>query len=349
MTISTPMTLGQLGWKHSFQQQLSLDELTECTPFRVTQQHRTHYLLIGEEGEHKLEMHHSLPPMTVGDWVLIDKQGHFVRCLERLSLIKRKAAGSKISEQFIAANIDTLFIVCALNEDFNLSRIERFIALAREAGPEPVVILSKADLCEDTLHYIQQVQSIDPFISVQAVNGLDAQAIDSVSPWCGEGKTIALTGSSGVGKSTLLNQLSQQEVQQTNDIRLDDGKGRHTTTSRSMHWVPDGTIVIDTPGMREVQIFDCTEGLEETFQDVITLIERCRFSDCQHESEPGCAVNKAIDNGTLSARRLSNYLKLEREQRRNSESIAEQRERHRQFGKHVKSTQAESRKRKKGY
>ncbi|MGR5118501.1 ribosome small subunit-dependent GTPase A [Vibrio astriarenae] len=342
----TSLTLNQLGWKGFFQQQLTLDDYENTCFGRVIAHHRSGYIVWTEQGEKHLDIHHSLPPMTVGDWVILSTQNEFIRLLDRRSLFSRKAAGSKVAEQFIAANIDTLFIVVSLNDDFNLSRIERYLALAHEAEVEPVIVLTKADLCRQTQELKQQVMKLNPLLMVESVNSLDADSIQCLSAWCKVGQTVAFMGSSGVGKSTLVNTLLGQEMQETGGIREDDSKGRHTTTSRSIHILPAGGVLIDTPGMRELQLADCEQGVSETFADVESLASQCRFSDCSHDSEPGCAIQAALASGELELRRLNNYQKLLREQRHNGATLAEQRAHDKQLGKMYRSIQGEARNRK---
>ncbi|SNX47957.1 Putative ribosome biogenesis GTPase RsgA [Vibrio thalassae] len=287
--------------------------------------------------------------MTVGDWILLDEQHRFLRLLERRSLFRRKAPGSKVDEQFIAANVDTVFIVCSLNDDFNLSRIERYLTLVNEAQAEAVIVLTKSDLCDDADPKRQQVQELDPFLLIETVNALESSTLQGLRSWCGKGQTIAFMGSSGVGKSTLVNSLMNNHVQVTGAIREDDSKGRHTTTSRSIHKMPEGGLLLDTPGMREIQLTASEVGLAETFSDVELLVEQCRFGDCQHTNEPGCAIRTALENDAIDARRVDNYFKLMREQARNSASLAERRSNDKQLGKFYRSVQSESRNRKKGY
>lgn len=263
--VSTSNPLKQLGWKPFFQQQLTLDDYDNTIFARVIAHHRSGYLLATETGQVHLNAHHSLPNMTVGDWVILNEDQQFVRLLDRLSLFSRKAAGSKVVEQLIAANVDTVFIVCSLNDDFNLSRIERYLALAHEAEVEPVIVLSKADLCDNTDELKSQVKKLDPLLAIETVNGLEIESASKLMTWCKEGQTLAFIGSSGVGKSTLVNALLGQQEQATGHIREDDSKGRHTTTSRSIHLLPDGGILIDTPGMRELQLADCESGVSEHF------------------------------------------------------------------------------------
>ncbi|CAE6961841.1 Small ribosomal subunit biogenesis GTPase RsgA [Vibrio sp. B1FIG11] len=347
--LTQPHPLKLLGWKPFFQQQLTLDDYENTLFARVIAHHRSGYVVVSEQGETHLPIHTSLPSMTVGDWVILNHQQQFSRLLERRSLFSRKAAGSKVAEQLIAANVDTVFIVCSLNHDFNLSRIERYLALINEADVEPVIVLTKADLCDDADELKAQVQKLDPLLMVESVNGLDESDVTKLMGWCGEGQTVAFIGSSGVGKSTLVNTLLGEQEQATGGIREDDSKGRHTTTSRSIHLLPSGGILMDTPGMREIQLADCEAGVSETFADVEALAENCRFSDCQHQTEPGCAVQAAIEDGTLEMRRFTNYQKLLREQAHNGATLAEQRAQSKQFGKMVRSIVGEKRKHQRGY
>lgn len=342
------ISLSELGWKPFFQQQLSLDEWETVHTARVMAQHRSQLAIMTESGEQSLPVTANMPPLTVGDWILLSQTNQFVRQLERSSLFSRKAAGSKVDSQLIAANIDTVFIVCSMNNDFNLNRIERYLTLANEAGVEPVIVLTKADLCDDPSQYVQQVHQLDPMLMVEAVNGLEPDSASVLSSWCRHGKTVAFLGSSGAGKSTLINTLQGSEIQQTGGIREDDSKGRHTTTSRSLHLTPAGGLLLDTPGMRELQLADCEQGLDTTFADISLLAEQCRFSDCQHNNEPGCAVQLAIANGDLDERRLNNYHKLNREQAFNGATLAERRANDRAFGKLCKAYQKEKRRQKNG-
>ena len=353
---SLQASLIELGWNNHFIQQLSLDEWDDCMPVRVIEQHRSE-LVVSTEGES-----FTIPsptqldtPLTVGDWLLLNQDKSFNRLLDRTSSFKRKAAGGQSKTQLIAANVDTLFIVSSMNNDFNLNRIERYLVLANDAGVEPVVVLTKADLCDDETaqNYISTAQSLDPYLMIVSVNALDQQALSQFSAWCRPGKTLALLGSSGVGKSTLANLLVGEDALLTGGIREDDSKGRHTTTARSLHLIPKsdelaGGLLLDTPGMRELQLTDVEEGIEETFQDVMAFAERCKFADCTHESDlpssSGCAVQAAIESGELQARRLISFQKLQREDAMNSATLAERREKDKKFGKMVKSVMGESKK-----
>ncbi|MGY5450225.1 ribosome small subunit-dependent GTPase A [Agarivorans sp. MS3-6] len=348
--MSISFSLSQLGWKPFFQQQLNLNELSSSVPARVFEQHRSEYLLATESGMQRLNITANMPKMAVGDWLLINTQdtgeSSFIKQLEPATLFSRKAVGTRAELQLIAANVDTVFIVCSLNSNFNLSRIERYLALANEAKVDPVVVLSKADTCDDVPHYQQQVQRLDPLLMVEAVNALDTNDVAKLAAWCKQGQTVAFMGSSGVGKSTLINTLLGEATSQTGAIRESDSKGRHTTTARSMHLMAEGGLLLDTPGMRELQLSDCEEGVNATFNDITELAEQCKFANCQHNSEPGCQVRLAIDQGELDERRLVNYQKLMREQQFNAASIAERRASDKEFGKMVKSVQSGSRHRK---
>lgn len=335
--------LTHLGWSPFFQQQLTLDEWESVTPARVIEQHKSKLAVQTATELVVMPVTGSTPDLTVGDWVLLESDGRLLRVMERHSCFKRKAAGHKVAEQLLAANVDTAFILSSLNDDFNLSRIERYLSVVYEAGAEPVVVLSKADLCADADDLLQQVQSLDSQLSVLAINCKEAASAERLTPFLSRGKTMVLLGSSGAGKSTLTNALLGEQRQQTGEIREDGDKGRHTTTHRSLLVSPDGFLIIDTPGMRELQLSDCESGVHATFADVVDLVDQCRFNDCQHQSEPGCAVRKALESGELDERRYINYAKLLKEQAVNSASIAERRSASKSQSKMYKQTQAAGR------
>ncbi len=344
---SNPSLL-DLGWCAYFEEQLQKTESVSFSVGRIIEQHRSHLLVASEKGTVKVSPSSLMDSVCVGDWVLFDDGHQLRRLLTRQSLFSRKAPGSKVGMQLIAANIDTLLIVSSLNDDFNLNRIERFLSLAKEAKVEPVVILTKADLCLDEAKKRKEVQSLDPFLSVHSINALDKAHLSELSSYCQTGKTVAFMGSSGVGKSTLMNGLLGAEIMQTAGIREDDSKGRHTTTFRTMKWLEKGGLLMDTPGMRELQLSDCEQGISETFSEIAALAEQCRFSDCQHAQEPDCAIQKAIQNESLSLRRFENYQKLMREQAFNGATLAQKREKDKAFGKMISRVQTQSRIFKKG-
>ena len=346
--MTTTPTMHDLGWRPFFQQQLSLDELTDFNIGRVIEQHKSGAVVMNDAGQKSLFQTPNDDKVCVGDWVLFDDSLKLYRCLERQSLFRRKAPGSKVDVQLISANIDTVMIVSSLNNDFNLGRIERYLALANEAQVEAVIVLTKADLCNDVDDKVQQVQKLDPLLLVYAINALAKDEVAKLMTYCQTGKTLAFLGSSGVGKSTLLNSFLGNEVQDTGSIREDDSKGRHTTTYRALRWFEQGGLLLDTPGMRELQLSFCEQGVSDTFAEITELITQCKFSNCSHNNEPGCVILAALDDGTLDPRRFKSYQKLMREQEFNSSTLAQKRAKDKALGKMINTVQAESRHFKKG-
>jgi ribosome biogenesis GTPase / thiamine phosphate phosphatase len=336
VTHADELKLKDFGWGAHFQAQLSDEDMT-AAPVRVMAVHRDALEVAGPAFEGRVQPlagDGESEVATVGDWLLLDAATHRPqRVLERRSVFKRKGAGKDRRVQLIAANVDTLLLVTSANQDFNPARLERYLALASEAEVTPVIVITKADLADDVSAYVTPAQRLMPGLIVEAFDARDPRAIANLTPWFGRGQTLALLGSSGVGKSTIVNTAAQAHVQDTRDIREDDARGRHTTTGRSLHRLASGAWIMDTPGMRELQIVDVAGGLEEVFSDVAALAGTCRFSDCTHEGEPGCAVQSAIADGSLEGARLKRYQKLQREERRNSESLADAHARNRRFGR----------------
>ncbi len=310
----------RLGWNAFFGEHFKKFAET-CEPGRVTTVHKSGYKVYLREGEVRARASGNLRRSggrpAVGDWVAVsrDDAGSFTiqAIMPRRSKISRKEAGRATGEQIIVANVDTIFIVTSLNRDFNLRRLERYLAIVKDSGAEPVVILSKSDVCEDKDQKVGEVREIAPDVKVYAISALENDGLEQLSPYLREGMTVALIGSSGVGKSTLINVLEGRERQKVGEIREDDSRGRHVTTERELIPLESGGIIIDNPGMRELQLWDAGDGLRDLFQDIDELARQCKFSDCRHETEPGCAVKAAINSGALPIKRLESYRKLQKE------------------------------------
>jgi ribosome biogenesis GTPase len=333
--------LAELGWKSFFSTQLEADERAAFNPVRVMAVHRNRIHVAGPGIDTLIPPYiaaggNDESPATVGDWLLLDRatlRPH--RRLTRMSLFKRRAAGTGREVQLIAANVDTLFIVSSCNQDFNVARLERYLALARETHVTPVVVLTKADLFETPQDFARAAAKLLPGLVVEVLDARHANSAASLLPWCGKGDTVALVGSSGVGKSTLINTLAGGGIA-TQGIRADDAKGRHTTTARSFHRLRAGGWLLDTPGMRELQLTDVAAGLADVFADIIALAQTCRFRDCGHETEPGCAVQAALGAGTLDTARVRRWRKLTAENAHNAATLAQRRAAERAFGRMAK-------------
>ena len=300
-------------------------------PARITAVHKERYELICEYGQtygrlktsiYYVEGYESFP--TTGDFVLIQYNysgdSQIVKTLERKSKFARNdfsghAVGNvkTVKEQVVAANFDYVFIMLSLNHDFNLKRIERYLILAWQSGAIPVVVLTKADLVDDYLEPVSVVEKVAIGVGVYAVSAKTGYGIDKLSDYLKLRKTLVFLGSSGVGKSSLVNALAGEEIMAVNEIREDDSRGRHTTTHRQLVMLPNGVMIIDTPGLRELGMWDVIVGLGEAFKDVEQYFGKCKFADCKHQSEPGCAIKEAIANGELSQERWNSYLQLKRE------------------------------------
>jgi ribosome biogenesis GTPase len=311
------ITLSSLGWSKFFEDQLEPHE-AGFTRHRIATVHRARLTAISQTGPVGLTLpvHSHTGHFAVGDWVLADPQTQLLyRRLNRKTVLERRIEGSK-TPQLAGANINTLFIVTSCNADFNPARLERYLALANEAGTTPVTLLTKADTAPDAQTYQKQASALQRGLAVVILDPRSGDAAAALTPWCRDGQTVALVGSSGVGKSTLVNTLAgltPERAQETGRIREHDGKGRHTTTSRSLHAIAGGGWVIDTPGMRSLRVSDAAFGIETLFAEITELAPHCRFRDCTHAHEPGCAVQKALAAGTLDPERLTRWRKLSEE------------------------------------
>lgn len=330
------LTYEDLGWSAFFKHQQ--DAACSLIPFRVSAVHRDRLTGLCPDGECAL----TPPPQlstgdfAVGDWVLCDDAHRVVRRLDRQTSLSRRAAGTAAQEQLIAANVDVLFITSSCNADFNPARLERYLALASQAGCYPVVVLTKADTCDDPRDFARQAEALAPFLTVLTVDARDPADLTQIAGWCASGQTAALVGSSGVGKTTLTNGLTGGH-DDIAGIREDDAKGRHTTTVRALRRMINGGWLIDTPGMRALRLFEAGDGIDSVFADLVELAESCRYGDCSHVTEPGCAVQAAIAEGQIPPERLLRWQKLQREDRYNSETVAQSRARDKAFGKMVRS------------
>ena len=321
-----PLSLAELGWSAFFDDQLDQGE-AGLARMRVATVHRARVTAESQSGPVKLNLpgQANTADYAVGDWVLVEPDTRIpVRRLERKTTLQRRTEGGG-APQLIAANVDTLFIVTSCNEDLNVARLERYLALANESGTTPVILLTKADQVADTGPWRDQVSGLQRGLEVVALDATAPDAALALAPWCAIGQTVALVGSSGVGKSSLLNTLADkapEEAQLTGSIREADAKGRHTTTSRSLHRIARGGWVIDTPGIRTLHASDLSVGLDLVFAEITELVPECRFRDCTHDHEPGCAVQAAVAAGRLDPVRLERWRKLVDENRTNTPTLS---------------------------
>ena len=321
------MKRNELGWNDYLNNEFTAYEERGYTVGRVMLEHKRLYRVETESGEYLAEVsgkyrfeaasREDYP--AVGDWVVLserpsERKATIQALLPRFSKFSRKAAGLTTEEQIVAANVDTVFLVQSLNYDFNARRLERYLIMAWESGANPVIVLTKADLCEDVAERIKDVEAVALGVPVFAISVKDETGLEELAPFFTTGKTVALLGSSGAGKSTLTNFLLGEEKQVIQEVRSDDDRGRHTTTYRELYLLPTGGLVLDTPGMRELQLWEADGAtVGQSFRDVEELAEQCYFRDCKHENEPRCAVQRAISEGALEAARYQSYVKLQRE------------------------------------
>ncbi|UCG38345.1 MAG: ribosome small subunit-dependent GTPase A [bacterium] len=321
--------LSALGFGPFFEQQLQSWVDDGGIPARIAAEHRGGYVVWSAAGSGRAQLAGRLRPELadagapgVGDWVVIrdapaaDHETVIERIFKRRTVFTRGAAGREARVQVVAANVDLVFAVCGLDADFNVRRIERYLARIWASGAQPAVILNKADICADIDARVAEVESHAIGVPVHVISALHSEGLEEVRACIQYGMTVALVGSSGAGKSTLVNALLGEERMRTGELRAKDGRGRHITTHRQLILLPGGGLLLDTPGMRELQLLD-DEGIDTVFEDIAALASRCRFRDCRHDTEPGCAVKEAVESGALDTRRFANYRKLEREAQAN--------------------------------
>lgn len=346
--------LTPFGWDERWAEAFAPHAASGLEPARVAIEYNHIFRLYTASGEvkaqhagrllHEATGRHMLA--AVGDWVAIDRrpgQGHAVieAVLPRRSRFSRKVAGDVTEEQIVAANIDVVFLVMGLDHDYNPRRLERYLLLACESGATPVVLLTKADLCDAVADRVTEVRDLAPGVGVFALRALKGEGLEPVAARLPPGQTGALLGSSGAGKSTIINALSGVDVMKTQEVRAHDSRGRHTTRHRQLIVLPGGGLVIDTPGMREIQLWDVSRTMRETFDEIEALAGRCHFTDCRHRDEPRCAVTAAVAAGELAAERLASYLKLQDEQqaidaRKDVRARLDEKRRGRSIGKALK-------------
>ena len=320
------MKLTELGWNPRWEQAFESMYERHLEPARVVREDRGRYVVLNPSGarvavvtgrfRHEVLRRAGFP--AVGDWVAIQApaggdQATIHAVLPRSSAFMRKVAGETTEEQVVAANVDTLFLIVGLDGDYNLRRLERHLAAAWDSGAVPVVVLNKADLASDLEAAVAEAEAAAPGVAVAAVSARDRTGLDALSAWLAPGATVAMVGSSGVGKSTLVNALLGEERQAVNEVRASDARGRHTTTRRELLPLPGGALLIDTPGLREFQMWAGAADLGDAFPEIERLAKTCRFRDCRHDSEPGCALTDAVARGTLDPARLASWRKLQRE------------------------------------
>ena len=344
----------RLGWTPERDTEFEEHREDGLTPARVAVEHRSAYVLYGEHGELRAELagrlRHEETWPAVGDWVAVREPATIAAVLPRRTVFSRKEPWLAAKEQVLAANADVVFVTTALTPtDFKPRRLERYLATAWESGAEPALVLTKPDLCNDVAAAVLEVEAIAFGVAVHVVNGLSGEGVSELGGYLAGNRTVALLGSSGVGKSTIVNRLAGGELMPTAEIG-EDGRGRHTTRHRELIPLAGGGLVLDTPGLRELQLWDVSQGLEQTFEDVAALAATCRFADCGHEREPGCAVREALRDGSLPRERFESWRKLQRElarleRRVDARARSEHSEQIRREARHRRRTQRPPRRR----
>jgi ribosome biogenesis GTPase len=332
MMLWPSMRLEQYGWNERFAAAFAGHASAGRVAGRVVLEHTHIYRVATEAGEtlarvsgrlrHRAQARPDFP--GVGDWVVLEPaegEARIHAVLPRFSRFSRRAAGDATEEQVVAANIDTVFLIGGLDGDFNPRRIERYLVVAWESGATPVVVLNKADLVPDPARPVADVEAVAPGVDVHAVSARRPESLDVLRRYLGIGRTAALLGSSGVGKSTIVNRLVGYDLLRTQDVRITDNRGRHTSTARQMVLLDEGGVLIDTPGMRELQLWDSGDALGDAFADIGELAASCRFRDCRHLNEPACAVRAAVADGALSTSRFDSYQKLASEREHQSKQL----------------------------